>query len=77
MTDTEEALSAVVDAELRAWVPGASQRLIRRAADRMGLVVPMTGAAVQCMTGKHCRTSDWVAGIYVLRCINCDFLTRY
>lgn len=78
MNHTEEALSAIVAAELRAWVPGASQCLIRRAADRMGVVAGIGYEDVtECTPDTHCLISDWVAGLYVLRCTTCDYLARY
>jgi hypothetical protein len=71
-----EALQAVVYAELEDWVPGASQRLIRRAADHLGVVVQIVGAAVEFAPNMHCLTYDWVVGIHVMRCTNCDRLIR-
>ena len=77
MNDVKEVLHAVVAAELRAWVPGASQRLIRRAADRMGIETNIGRKDVtECAPGQHCLTYDWIAGFFVLRCSTCDHLTR-
>lgn len=69
----EDALYAVVAAELNNWVPGASQRLIRRAADSLRLVAGIGYEDVEeCPDDRHCRIYDWVAGHFVLRCIICD-----
>ncbi|AMD42777.1 hypothetical protein SEA_XKCD426_36 [Streptomyces phage Xkcd426] len=65
----------VVAAELKHWVPDASQRLLHRAAGALGVQAhgglvtsnPDCGAE----PGWHALTADWVAGIFVRRCVTC------
>lgn len=72
-------LKEVVTSELDHWIPGASQRLINRAS----LVLvgsPILGAATEADHGSgpadHALLQDWVAGIFVLRCVTCSHLFK-
>ncbi len=65
----------IVRAELDNWVPDASQRLLYRAGAALGISQPDPGNARQpdCgpHVGDHAIISDWIAGLYVQRCVNC------
>lgn len=65
----------IVKAELHNWVPGASQRLLFRAGAALGFQQPHPELAqvLDCgpATGDHAVFSDWVAGLFVLRCSSC------
>jgi len=82
MTCTDEQVSLmyrdVVRAEIANWVPEASQRLIQRVSRIVGApVVPdATEADHGSNPGDHALMSDWVAGIYVLRCSTCQRLFK-
>jgi hypothetical protein len=72
-------LKEVVTSELDHWIPGASQRLINRAS----LILvgsPILGAATEADHGPnpadHALLQDWVAGIFVLRCVTCAHLFK-
>lgn len=72
-------LKEVVTSELDHWVPGSSQRLINRAS----LVLvgsPILAAATETDHGPgpadHALLQDWVAGIFVLRCVTCAHLFK-
>lgn len=64
----------IVDAELRNWVPGASQRLLYRAGAVLGIAQPnpQYGTA-DCgpATSDHALIATWVVGRYVYRCSSC------
>lgn len=62
----------VVKAELKHWVPGASQRLLFRAGRALGIEQPEPRNP-DCgqLRSYHALVSDWVAGLYVQRCSSC------
>lgn len=65
-------LAQVVRAELKHWVPGASQRLIYRAANAMGFKQPYpTRPDCGEAASAHSLVADWVAGMYLMRCASC------
>lgn len=72
-----ELMRLVLQAELDHWVPGASQRLIWRAAQ--ALAIPVTVRldsplnAADCGTERrwHSLTSTWIAGRYLMVCSTC------
>lgn len=71
-SEARDLLAQVVRAELKHWVPGASQRLIYRAANAMGFKQPYPvrddcGEAA----ASHSLHADWVAGLYLMRCASC------
>lgn len=72
--EARQVFQAIVQAELRAWVPGASQRLLYRAGRIVGIEQP-NPAKGQPDCGpdvaNHALISDWVAGLYLHRCSNC------
>lgn len=75
-TDAEarQMFQAIVRAELRAWVPGASQRLLYRAGRITGVIIPNpANARPDCGPDRtdHALIHDWVAGLYVDRCSSC------
>lgn len=73
------AFRQVLDAELRHWVPNASQRLLTRAAAALEVEYPPgVGKSVDCGAepGWHALIGDWLAGIYVRRCISCARVYR-
>lgn len=65
----------VVKAELRNWVPDASQRLLSRAAAALGSYpgYPLITEQTDCGAEPHWHAlvADWAAGIFVRRCITC------
>lgn len=65
----------VVQAELKNWVPNASQRLLHRAGHALGVRHPvMLSDASDCGAepGWHALIPDWVGGeIFVRRCVTC------
>ena len=65
-------LRQVVEAELRHWVPGASQRLIYRAANALGFKQPYP-LNEDCgpEPGQHSLVGDYIAGLRVMRCASC------
>jgi len=77
VTDPEASayLHDVVKLELDHWIPNASQRLIKRAHEFMG--VPY-GAPVAPDCGPrhrdHALVADWVAHWYVMKCATCGRL---
>ncbi|QBZ73525.1 hypothetical protein SEA_MISCHIEF19_40 [Streptomyces phage Mischief19] len=65
-------LREVIGAELRTWVPGASQRLIYRAANALGVRwVRPTANDHGPNAGDHPLVRDWIAGMPLLRCATC------
>jgi hypothetical protein len=71
-------LRRVVLAELENWIPNASQRLIRRAVLALG--GHMTEAVAKDHGGRrinHVLIPDWVAGIYLMRCVTCHRLFQH
>jgi len=71
-----ELLRQIIDAELRAWVPNASQRLIYRATNALGLpdgIRPPRATAEDHgpNPADHPLVRDWVAGRPLLRCATC------
>lgn len=72
--EARQMFRAIVQAELRAWVPGASQRLLYRAGRIVGIQQP-NPAKGQPDCGpdvaNHALFSDWVAGLYLHRCSDC------
>lgn len=65
-------LRQIVEAELRTWVPGASQRLIYRAANALGFKQPWPVAEDHGPNpGSHALFADHVAGLHVMRCATC------
>jgi hypothetical protein len=72
--DAALVFAAVVQAELNHWIPNASQRLIHRAGHALGVRHPvMLSDNKDCGSepGWHALIADWVAGIYVRRCVTC------
>ena len=64
----------VVHAELNAWVPDASQRLLQRVGHALGVRHPLflTGNRdCGAEPGWHALHTDWIAGIFVRRCTTC------
>lgn len=70
--DARRHLAAVVRLELKHWVPGASQRLIYRAANALGFKQPYP-LRDDCGpdAASHSLHADWVAGMYLMRCASC------
>lgn len=66
---------AIVKAELANWVPDASQRLLYRAGRIVGIEQndPSQAGSRDCGPERiqHTLISDWVAGLYLSRCVNC------
>lgn len=73
-----EAIQDIVKLELANWVPGASQRLIRRASALLGFAVgPMPLADDHGPNpGDHALFPDWTGGQYVQKCAGCHRLFR-
>lgn len=72
--DARQMFQAIVRAELRAWVPGASQRLLYRAGRIVGIPQPNPEWAwPDCGPERadHTLINDWVAGVYLHRCSGC------
>lgn len=72
--EARQMFRAIVQAELRAWVPGASQRLLYRAGRIVGIQQPNPAKAQRdCGDdyANHALISDWVAGLYLHRCSDC------
>ncbi|ALO79380.1 hypothetical protein [Streptomyces phage phiSAJS1] len=70
--DAQRHLAAVVRLELKHWVPGASQRLIYRAANALGLKQPYPTVDDHGPDpASHPLVPDWVAGMYLMRCATC------
>lgn len=72
--EARQMFQAIVQAELRAWVPGASQRLLYRAGRIVGIQQPNPAKAQRdCGDdyANHALISDWVAGLYLHRCSDC------
>jgi hypothetical protein len=67
-------MQSIVLAEAKNWVPGASQRLIRRAALALELPAPPEPVSPDHgdSPGDHPLVADWTAGLYVLRCVTCE-----
>lgn len=64
----------IVRAELAHPVPGASQRLLYRAALVLGIRQPDPAKGQRdcgADVGDHALISDWVVGLYLHRCSNC------
>lgn len=78
-TDAEakQMFQAIVRAELRNWVPNASQRLLYRAGRVVGVIMP-NPANMQPDCGPnrsdHALVHDWIQGLYVDRCSSCHRL---
>ena len=69
----------IVHAELDAWVPDASQRLLQRVGHALGVRHPLlTTGRADCGAepGWHALVADWVCGIYVYRCVTCGRLYK-
>lgn len=67
----------ILGAELDNWVPDASQRLLYRAGRALGIhhpVMPTDNPDCGAEPGWHALTSDWVAGVFVRRCVTCSRL---
>lgn len=75
--ETHALLRRVVEAELAAWVPGASQRLIYRAARALGFSSPEP-RRTDCgdEVASHATVTQWVAGLYLRQCVGCARLFR-
>jgi hypothetical protein len=76
-TKARQLMRQIIEAEMRNWIPNASQRLLWRAS--WSLNVPLNHAApvnpdCGAEPGWHALVADWVAGIYVRRCITCQRL---
>lgn len=72
--DAAQMFHVVVRSELDHWVPDASQRLIHRAGHALGVRHPvMLSDNPDCGAepGWHALVADWIAGIYVRRCVTC------
>lgn len=77
--DARRLMRQIVEAELDAWVPNASQRLLWRASWALG--VPMNHSAPRdpdcgAEPSWHALTSAWVAGLFVRHCATCHRLFR-
>lgn len=74
--ETAAMLRHIVQAELDHWVPDASQRLIWRAGLLLGLPTIPEPTRPDCGPKhiSHPLIADWVAGIYVMRCVSCNRL---
>lgn len=70
-------LRRVVEAELDAWVPGASQRLIYRASRALGFA-HTEPRRTDCgkELASHATVTRWVAGLYLRQCVGCSRLFR-
>lgn len=70
--DAHALLRRVVSAELDQWVPGASQRLIYRAARALGFTHPEP-RRTDCgdEVASHATVTQWVAGLYLRQCVGC------
>lgn len=77
--EARSALHDIVALELAHWVPGASQRLIWRAARMLDLPTFPKPERDDCgpAAGDHALTADWVAGHFVLHCATCHRLFPY
>lgn len=67
-------LQDIVRAEIRNWIPNASQRLIRRASVMLDLPcmpVPITEDHGP-DRAEHALIPDWVGGLYLMRCVTCN-----
>jgi hypothetical protein len=72
--EARQMFQAIVRAELRHWVPGASQRLLYRAGRVVGIEQPNPAKGRRdCGADRtdHALISDWVAGLYLHRCSSC------
>ena len=79
MTSHTELFTRVVDAELNAWVPDASQRLLHRAGARLGFTRPDPATTLpDCgpYVSNHATVPNWVGHVYVLDCVNCARIFR-
>lgn len=76
--ETLELAKSIVAAEIRNWVPNASQRLIRRAMHALDLPAPSQQTAKDHGPdrNRHALFPDWVGGLYVLHCATCHRLFR-
>lgn len=71
-TDEQLIMQDIVRAELKSWVPVASQGVIHRAGKILGVPQPAsTGHDCGSEPGQHALFPDWVVGLYVLRCCTC------
>lgn len=75
--DARRLMRQIIEAELKAWVPNASQRLLWRAS--WALNVPLNlGVPVKpdcgAEPGWHALTGSWVAGLFVRHCVTCHRL---
>ena len=69
----------IVQTELKNWVPDASQRLLHRAGHALGVRHPvLLSNEPDCGAepGWHALVADWIAGIYVRRCVTCCRIYR-
>lgn len=75
--DAAGLMQDVVSAEMANWVPGASQRLIGRAARALGFR-ELDSDTLDCgpNPGDHALYPEWVAGLYVQACSTCARLFR-
>lgn len=72
-------LKEVITSELEHWVPGSSQRLINRAGVLLvggPILIGATEADHGPGPADHALLQDWVAGIFVLRCVTCSHLFK-
>lgn len=73
-SEARQMFQAIVRAELAHWVPGASQRLLYRAGRIVGVDQPNPAKGeADCGPDRadHALISDWVAGLYLMRCSSC------
>ncbi len=78
-TDPRVLFQRIVMAEVDAWVPGASLRLIHRAARTLGETAPdPSRAEADCGPdlASHATVVDWQSGLYLRRCVHCLHLFR-
>lgn len=72
--EARQMFQAIVRAELRHWVPGASQRLLYRAGRVVGIEQPNPAKGQSdCGADRadHSLINDWVSGLYLHRCSSC------
>lgn len=72
-------MGQIVNAEMDHWVPGASQRLLYRASRALGVSTASIHLYTEPDCGSktaHALVTDWVADIYVVRCVVCGRLDR-
>lgn len=72
--EAHEMFRQIVAAELDNWVPNASQRLLYRSGGIVGINQPdPSKGRPDCGPEReqHCLISDWVAGLFLMRCSSC------